>query len=346
MATTYNFFDAINPADPTFNQELGINDSGVIAAYNGSGVPGHPNQGYTTTMASIIAGTPSITVENFPGSAQTQVIGINNFGTTVGFYSPTNNGSDANYGFWNRTAGTYGAVFDPNATSNSTPAVNQLLGTNNKGVAAGFYNDANGNSHGYTYNLNTGKFTNVIDPAHAAASLTATAIDDAGDVAGFFVNGAGLDTGFLDQGGTFTPIRLPGFADTQILGMNANGTELVGQAFGPKGFTVGIVYDVATKTLTQYSDPKGVGSTVFNGVNDNGDIVGFYTNATNGYTIGMLATPATPRVAETRATAQSFDAWSTLAPDAGMHSSVYYENEGRGYNSLSVAVASDGPHYY
>jgi len=340
----FNFTDVINPADPTFNQELGINNSGVIAGYSGSGVPGHPNQGYTTTMTSIVGGTPSFTSENFPGSVQTQVVGINNHGTTVGFYSPTNNGSDANYGFWNRTAGTYGAVFDPLTTS--TPAVNQLLGINDNAVAAGFYNDANGNSHGYTYNLNTGKFTPVVDPAHAAASLTATAIDNAGDVAGFFVNGSGLDRGFLDKGGTFTTISLPGFADTQVLGMNNNG-QLVGQAFGPLGFTVGFVYNVATATFTKVSDPNGVGATVVNGINDAGDLVGFYVNGA-GNTIGLLATPTVaplgPSVAETGATAQSFDAWSVLAPHAGTPSGLHYEEAGRGYNGLSVAVASVGHH--
>jgi hypothetical protein len=338
----YTFFDAINPADPTFNQELGINDNGVIAAYNGNGAPGHPNQGYTTTMASVIAGAPKITVENFPGSVQTQVVGINNHGATVGFYSPTNNGSDANYGFWNRTSGTFGAVFDPNAISNSTPAVNQLLGINDHAVAAGFYNDADGNSHGYTYNLNTGKFKNVVDNNVTTASLTATAIDNAGDVAGFYVNGTGRDNGFLDIGGVFQTIRVPNFGNTQILGINANGTELVGQAFGNAGFTTGFVYDIATQKSTLVQDPNGRGATVVNGINDAGDLVGFYTNGA-GNTIGMLATPtaaAGPSVAETGATAQSFDAYSLLAPNAGAHSSLHYENSGRGYEGLSLAAAS------
>lgn len=41
-------FQAItNANDPTFNQELGINNSGVIAGYFGSGAAGHPNKGYT-----------------------------------------------------------------------------------------------------------------------------------------------------------------------------------------------------------------------------------------------------------------------------------------------------------
>ncbi len=61
----------------------------------------------------------------------------------------------------------------------------------------------------------------------------------------------------------------------------------------------------------------------------------------------MLATPTTaagPSVAETGATAQSFDAYSLLAPDAGVHSSLHYENSGRGYEGLNVAVASVGHH--
>jgi hypothetical protein len=37
-------------------------------------------------------------------------------------------------------------------------------------------------------------------------------------------------------------------------------------------------------------DPNGVGATTINGVNDRGDLVGFYTDS-NGNTDGLLATP-------------------------------------------------------
>ena len=37
-------------------------------------------------------------------------------------------------------------------------------------------------------------------------------------------------------------------------------------------------------------DPNGVGSTIVNGINTAGDLVGFYTDAA-GNTDGMLATP-------------------------------------------------------
>ena len=92
------FQDIINPGDVTFNQELGINNAGKIAGYFGSGMAvGHPNKGYTTVPPSY---NTSFTDENFPGSVQTQVTGINNIGTTVGFWSDTNLGSgDNNFGF-------------------------------------------------------------------------------------------------------------------------------------------------------------------------------------------------------------------------------------------------------
>ena len=37
-------------------------------------------------------------------------------------------------------------------------------------------------------------------------------------------------------------------------------------------------------------DPQGVGNTVLNGINDQGQVVGFYTNGAK-KTVGLLATP-------------------------------------------------------
>ena len=72
-----------NVTDVTFNQALGINSSGMIAGYFGSGAAGLPNQGYTVAPPYA---QRNFTNENFPGSVQTQVTGINNIGTTVGFW--------------------------------------------------------------------------------------------------------------------------------------------------------------------------------------------------------------------------------------------------------------------
>ena len=82
--TSYTFATHDNAKDLTFNQLLGINDEGVIAGYFGSGAQGHPNKGYLLLPQ---YGQGNYTGENFPGSVQTQVTGLNNRGVTVGFWS-------------------------------------------------------------------------------------------------------------------------------------------------------------------------------------------------------------------------------------------------------------------
>src|SRR5258708_9413152 len=43
----FKFQDITNANDPTFNQELGITNAGVIAGYFGSGAAEHPNNDST-----------------------------------------------------------------------------------------------------------------------------------------------------------------------------------------------------------------------------------------------------------------------------------------------------------
>src|SRR5262245_23963808 len=86
-AAAYTFQTLDNAADPTFNQLLGINAQGLVAGYFGSGEAGHPNKGY---LLSPPYEQPDFGAENFPGSAQTQVTGLNNLGDTTGFWVGTN----------------------------------------------------------------------------------------------------------------------------------------------------------------------------------------------------------------------------------------------------------------
>jgi hypothetical protein len=282
-ATTYSFTTIDNPGDPTFNQLLGINNEDVIAGYFGNGAAGHPNEGYTFNPS-----TNTFTPENFPGAVQTQVTGINNKGTSVGFYAPTNLGvgSDANYGFSNHKPGVFTAVQNP-ATGTTLPT-NQLLGINDNGIAVGFYVDGAGVTHGYTFNNKTDKFSvNIDDPK--GVSTTAAAINNAGDIAGFFTNANGVTHGFYDADGIFTTLTAPKSTFTEALGLNNVG-QVVGASMGSRGKMFGFLYTVSTKTFNFFKDPNGVGITSFNGINDAGDIVGFYVDAA-GNTHGLLATP-------------------------------------------------------
>ena len=106
-ATTYTFTTLDDQADPTFNQLLGINSHNVISGYFGSGAAGHPNKGY---LLNPPYGQANYVNENFPGSAQTQVTGLNDKGDTSGFWVTAN---DTNHGFveWN---GVFTSYNDPN----------------------------------------------------------------------------------------------------------------------------------------------------------------------------------------------------------------------------------------
>ena len=123
-STPYTFTTLDNQGDPTFNQVLGINQSGTIAGYFGSGAAGHPNKGY---LLSPPYGQSSYVSENFPGSVQTQVTGLNDRGVTVGFWSDQNNANqvNANFGFYTvdgHTAHTVMFPTDDNATPPRQPA--------------------------------------------------------------------------------------------------------------------------------------------------------------------------------------------------------------------------------
>ncbi|MGH7103514.1 MAG: PEP-CTERM sorting domain-containing protein [Acetobacteraceae bacterium] len=279
----YAFQDIVNPNDVTFNQELGINNSGEIAGYFGSGAAGHPNKGYTTS-----APYTSFTNENFPGSIQTQVTGINNVGTTVGFWSTSNLGvgKDPNFGFVDQN-GTFTNVNNP-ATGPGLPT-NQLLGVNNSDLAVGFYVDAASATHGYTYNIAAKTFSANIDDPNGVGATTATAINNANEIAGFYINSVGNTEGFVDDNGTFTTIDPGGSTDTMLLGINDNGFA-VGAYVDSGGVMQGLLYDLNNNTFQNIDDPFGIGTTTINGINDQNQLVGFYVNGT-GNTIGLRATP-------------------------------------------------------
>ena len=231
-----------------------------------------------------------LTIFFFPGSAQTQVVGLNDDGITVGFFSTMNAANvadDNNIGFW-REDGQYHAVRYP-TRNNAMPSVNQLLGINDSGTAVGFYNDAKGNAHGYAYNLETGRFKLIT--VRGATSLTATGINNNGTAAGFYTSAQGATDAFIQyhHGRTIT-IAFPGASATQAFGLNDEG-EVVGTytiGTGNNAVTHGFTWMNGTFTTVNY--PKA-SSTTINGVNDEGDIVGFYTDA-KGNTDGFVGLPS------------------------------------------------------
>jgi hypothetical protein len=287
-ATSYTFHKLNNANDPTFNQLLGINNHGTIAGYFGSGAKGHPNKGYVLRPPYMQVNYRN---ENFPHSKQTQVTGLNDNGITVGFFSTHNHANlvNNNFGFYAVNGRQFHEVNFP-AASPAKPPVDQLLGVNDAGEAVGFYNDAQGNSHGYTYNVTSHTFGTVTVPG--ATSVTAAAINNHGGIAGFYTNAGGSTVGFLRHaGGGIVTLSFPGASMTQAFGVNDHG-EVVGtytDGSGSTATTFGFTWTQAGG-FHSVSDPHGKGTTLVNGVNNAGDLVGFYTGS-HGFTDGFLAIP-------------------------------------------------------
>jgi len=292
-SSRYHFTTLDNAKDLTFNQLLGINDNGHIAGYFGSGAAGHPNKGYLLRPP---FGQGNYQNLNFPGSVQTQVTGLNDEGVQVGFWSTQNNANltNNNFGFYLRN-GQFHTVNFPTG-DNASPPVDQLLGVNNHDVAVGFYTNGQGNNRGFEYNIITHRFSRVLKPGAPAGtagpSLTAAAINNRGDVAGFYTNSRGVTVAFLKYGyGRFLTLAVRGASMTQAFGVNDR-DEVVGS------YTVGtgnnaVMHGFTWRPghgFTTVDDPHGIGTTIINGVNDRGDLVGFYTDSA-GNTDGMLAMP-------------------------------------------------------
>lgn len=251
----------------TFTKTLGINNKGLIAGYHGSGASGHPSQGFVLTLPKDFAS------ENFPGSVQTQVVGIDNSGDTAGFYVDQDG---INHGFLD-ISGTFSTVDFPGTT------FNQLLGLNDANEAAGYWQDGNGTQFPYTYQ--SGIFTSLDSSLPTHISARATGVNNAGDVSGSYVDVSGVTHGFRLSGATLTTLDYPGATFTQALGLNSKG-QVVGSYVDGAGATHGFVYVVISEEFRSFDDKYGIGTTVINGINDWGLTVGFFVDA-NGNTYGF-----------------------------------------------------------
>jgi uncharacterized membrane protein len=255
-------------------QLLGVNDNGDAVGHYGSGAdPANPSRGYQ------LLATGSLIAENAPGAAQTQVTGINTHAVTVGFFSDN---TGATNGFVDD-----GGQFTPVAAPDTSPDApfNQLLGINDHGIAVGFYTDAGGAAHAYRYDTNDGSFTPVQLPA-AADQVTATGINNDGDISGYFSHGETTEGFQLEHTGSFRVLSFGAATNTQALGIN-HADRLVGSYLDTAGHTHGFIWSKGH--LRTIDDPRGSGGTVVNGLNNRGELAGSFVDAA-GSTHGFVAT--------------------------------------------------------
>lgn len=167
---------------------------------------------------------------------------------------------------------------------------NQLLGINDGGVIAGYFGSgAPGHPNkGYTLSppYHQDDYTNENFPGSVQTQVTA--INNLGYTAGFWINGKGINFGFIKWKGHFTSYRDPHTGQgtvNQLLGLNDEGIAV---GFFTDVHGVNHAYELNRNTgkFTAIVPPHGTNA-LATGINDHDDVVGFLT-LTNGNTASFL----------------------------------------------------------
>lgn len=170
------------------------------------------------------------------------------------------------------------------------PTFNQLLGINDKGEISGYFGSgAVGHpNQGYTIlpPYAQSNYTNENFPGSVQTQVTA--LNNLHDTAGFWVDGKGINRGFVQWNGVFASYVDPKTGKgtvNQLLGINNAGTAV---GFYTDANNINHAYSVnqATSVFTPIK-PPGLTNTQATGINVLGDICGIGV-AGNGATVGWL----------------------------------------------------------
>jgi hypothetical protein len=281
---SFKFVTMDDQTDPAFNEILGLNDGGKLAGFFGNGSASSPNQGYVVDPPYQ---QTNFKAYNYPNAMDSQVTGLNDKKTVVGFYRDAKNNVR---GFVN-VQGIWTNYRHPHGLGQGK-SVTELLDVNNSDVAVGFYTNSAGVNEAFSLDLLTGK-VHAIDPP-GGTNAVATSIGGRGDIVGYLEKSSHL-VGFLLRLGTFTEFSYPAATDTKFLGVTVF-DQIVGSYVDSGGSTHGFLLTEPLKPSIgwqQIDEPNAVGTTVVSGINQSDDIVGYYLDSA-GNTNGFFATLASP----------------------------------------------------
>lgn len=275
----------------------GIANSGAVVGFSIGNAGGF--SGFTANPLT----SPNAAPLSINGSTVAMAFGVNSAGTVVG-----NDGN--NHAF--TLAGANLTTYIPNSTA--TPPNNGVaataFGINDHGVIVGQYTTNADTTPGYVLNGNT--LTTINAPAGPNV-VNAQGINGNGLVVGFYLGTDGQVHGFTTQYNAASPPttligtsladptipNVPGepgatFVFSQVLGVNDQGIA-VGYYGDSTTSQHGFFYNTHTGRYSFLDDPSeafnnGVEVTQITGINDAGEISGFYSDA-NGVFHGFVATP-------------------------------------------------------
>ncbi len=261
-------------------QARGIASDGSVVGYRTIG---------GVTEGFIRSGGVDTFFQNAGGN--TFALGLNDLGVAVGGSTPAGGAPSA---FIRAGDGSF-TTFNPGGTSRSA------VGINNAGVTVGGLDTANGAWRRATDGTETA-FTYNGSPGEIILSTSATDILNDGTIIGHTVlltNGTPAGRGWLstDGGATFSDIAAPGFAITFAWGGSDAGLVVGDVSNSPSlALRTGFVLDRSSGLYT-YFDVPGADWTVPTGINDAGQIAGFWRSATDGQVRGFTAVIPAPGVA-------------------------------------------------
>ncbi len=200
----YSGVQSFIPTGGTSAAAFGINNVGnIVGQYTvGNQTPGFYMPAHTNTSLFVRIDAPS-------GPDTVNAQGVNSEGEIVGFYV----GADGqDHGFMTnahlekhaQVTGT--PIPDPTIPSvpgepGATFVFSQVLAVNDSGIAVGYYGDSTTSQHGFLYNLKTGQYTFVDDPAegfnNGVEVTQITGIDNTGEITGFYSDANGVFHGFV-----------------------------------------------------------------------------------------------------------------------------------------------------
>ena len=174
----------------------------------------------------------------------------------------------------------------------AVPDTSSAIAIDGAGDVLGTYTDGSGNSHGFIYS--GGNFTDVTDSSAVASTFVLGIANVAGtaEAVGYYINGSGLEQAFLFNGTSESDLSNDGLgvSGTVAYGINSSGL-VVGDDFLSSTDEEGFVYDTATNSLVadglNAGNANGAGTTLI-AINDNGDVIGNYVDATTGLSTGAI----------------------------------------------------------
>ncbi len=258
---------------PNANNNVGQ----IVGRYNNADGSGHgflrqANGSYTTI--------------DYPGAVLTTALGISDLGVIVGEWQDA---SGQFHGFTRSSSGSFSAVNFPGAVDTG------LLGINDLGDSVGVY-DLGDLSTNISFSMIRGAFTSFEDPAAAPMQTAAEGINTIGVISGFYSDLGGNRHGFVRGiDGVFHNFDFPGadFTDCtkinnlgQVVGGTLTNFPLRGYILATSSGTPGLP---PTSAFLSFDYPDSRNSSL-HGINDLGQVVGFYRVFGSTARHGFLAT--------------------------------------------------------